>query len=604
MGVLYKEKPNLRAEIGNLKDFCLKHSDFICVKRVGLSDRLQLVQPKSASKPVEKQDPSTLSSSKLKHALALAHFVETRGGSIEGSQVAEFYKLHPAAKQNLGHIRVFCNLFSGLLRFEQTGGSGRVCCSLHARPATTSTPMAVATAKTNASFQASGSVATDSARNNQHVLALATFVTDNGGSIPGSRLLDFYKLHPEAKGAVGNIRRVCDLHSDLFCFEPDRGPGTVGCKLHVRLGVAAPSPVSAVVCTKATPAASLSTSGSDSIDADLDAIALSLSAFVAERGGRTTRSQVAKFCAQNPQAKKLLPGKGKLEQFCDMYPSLLQFDPTAGAGSIVCVQHTEAGSAAASSWQLSQPISNKGASADAHESEEDQGNSRLEAPRTFKPPDGPDSWSSVDPWSVALNMEGVVSPVSEGLMRRSEAAAPTQLVSLNENAHNADERDVGRKSVSSTPGYVPELPTFAKQTTPASSGASGISDDWEDAAGIHSGALASKSAHLVVTCQGDEPPGLQLQDALGHAQALCQVLAGLEAERQSSCAALQAREARIALSEAALAEREARLAKREEELQAAVALAFKFSQDLGSFNHSNNNDNNNSSRLAGVVSEA
>ncbi|CAE8582250.1 unnamed protein product [Polarella glacialis] len=520
------------------------------------------------------------------------------GGSIEGSQVAEFYKLCPAAKQDIGSIRSFCDLFSGLLRFEQTGGSGRVCSSLHARPATTPAPIVAATANTKASSQASRSAATDSASNMQHALALATFVTDNGGSILGSRLGDFYKLHPEAREAVSNIRRFCDLYSDLFCFEPNGGPGTLECKLPVRLGIAAPSPKSALLPTKASPAASLSASGSDSSDADLDAIALSLSAFVAERGGRTTKTQVSKFCAQNPQAKKVLPGK--LEQFCDMYPSLLRFDPTAvGAGAICCVQqqqqeqqHAEAGSEAASRSQVSHHISSKAAAADAQESEEEQDQSRLEAPRAIKPPDASDPWVCVDPWSAALNIGVVAPPASEGSMRRPEAALPSHLVSHNENAHNADER------VSSTAGYEPEMPTWAKQTTPGSSGASGISDDGEHAASIHSEAVASKSGHLVGTCQGDHPSGAQLQDALGHAQALCQVLAGLEAERQSSCAALQAREARIALSEAVLAEREAvlaereaRLGKQEEKLQAALDLASKFSQDLGS-------------KLAGLVAEA
>ncbi|CAE8642854.1 unnamed protein product [Polarella glacialis] len=433
----------------------------------------------------------------------------------------------------------------------------------------------------------------------QHALALAIFVTDNGGSILGSRLGDFYKLHPEAREAVSNIRRFCDLYSDLFCFEPNGGPGTLECKLPVRLGIAAPSPKSALLPTKASPAASLSASGSDSSDADLDAIALSLSAFVAERGGRTTKTQVSKkLCAQNPQAKKVLPGK--LEQFCDMYPSLLRFDPTAvGAGAICCVQqqqqeqqHAEAGSEAASRSQVSHHISSKAAAADAQESEEEQDQSRLEAPRAIKPPDASDPWVCVDPWSAALNIGVVAPPASEGSMRRPEAALPSHLVSHNENAHNADER------VSSTAGYEPEMPTWAKQTTPGSSGASGISDDGEHAASIHSEAVASKSGHLVGTCQGDHPSGAQLQDALGHAQALCQVLAGLEAERQSSCAALQAREARIALSEAVLAEREAvlaereaRLGKQEEKLQAALDLATKFSQDLGS-------------RLAGLVAEA
>ncbi|CAE8594172.1 unnamed protein product [Polarella glacialis] len=503
-------------------------------------------------------------------ALSLSAFVAERGGRTTRSQVAKFCAQNPQAKKVLvgnGKLELFCEMYPSLLQFDPTAGAGAiVCVGENAEAGSRTASRSQLTHHNSSKASSADAQGNEEEPHNSRSEAPRAFKPPDG-SDPWS-CVDPWSVSL-------NMGVVVSPASEGLMRRPEAA-------LPVRLGIAAPSPVPVVA-----------TSGSDSSDTDLDALALSLSAFVAERGGRTTRSQVAKFCAQNPQAKKVLVGNGKLEQFCEMYPSLLQFDPTAGAGAIVCVEeNAEAGSRAAWRSQLTHHNSSKASSADAQANEEEPHNSRSEAPRAFKPPDGSDPWSCVDPWSVSLNMGVVVSPASEGLMQRPEAALPSQLVLLDEKFHNADERDVGHESVSSTASYEPELHTSANQTTPfASSQASDISDDWEDAVSILSEAVASKSAHHVGPGQGDEPSGVQLQYALGHAQALCQFLAGLEAERQSSYAALQARESGVTLSEAALAEREARLAKREEKLQAAVALAYRFGQDLGL-------------RLAGLVSEA
>ena len=61
-------------------------------------------------------------------AASLAMFVQSQGGSIPGSSMSEYYKIHPEHKQVISDagLRAFCERYDGLFRFEPLPGSGKL----------------------------------------------------------------------------------------------------------------------------------------------------------------------------------------------------------------------------------------------------------------------------------------------------------------------------------------------------------------------------------------------------------------------------------------------------------------------------------------------
>lgn len=263
----YTKHPSYRALIKNVVSFCKEYPDHISV---GPSDgpHLQLkVKMPSQVSPARASSSTTsnslISATSMQVAAQLAIFLgEHRGGSMLACQLHQYYAEHPSHKSVINKLPVFCAEHPGLLHYAYDGGGGKLylpkhcCLFLQGRCEKTSThqgflhsqvPTGAAhcqhgkqctaghwakieaqakglkgkgsgkgTGKSTGKNTGKGQATPSSIAAN-----LALFIHQMGGSIHGSILGEYYKLHPSHKAIISDAgaRAFCQAHDGLLVFE-------------------------------------------------------------------------------------------------------------------------------------------------------------------------------------------------------------------------------------------------------------------------------------------------------------------------------------------------------------------------------------------------
>ncbi|CAE7622441.1 unnamed protein product, partial [Symbiodinium sp. CCMP2456] len=163
-------------------------------------------------------------------AVNLALYLRGHGGSLLAPQIHRYYAQFPKHKQVIGKLKKFCEEHGDFLVYENDPHPGKI--SLPRRPE--SKPDRILAGPCHAaSFRskpppAPPEMTLESADPVVCIAAsLAMFVRSQGGSIPGSNMSEYYKIHPSHKQVISDagLRAFCERYDGLFLFEPLPGSG-------------------------------------------------------------------------------------------------------------------------------------------------------------------------------------------------------------------------------------------------------------------------------------------------------------------------------------------------------------------------------------------
>eukprot|EP00933_Yihiella_yeosuensis_P021329 TRINITY_DN16894_c0_g1_i1.p1 TRINITY_DN16894_c0_g1~~TRINITY_DN16894_c0_g1_i1.p1 ORF type:complete len:551 (+),score=83.98 TRINITY_DN16894_c0_g1_i1:162-1655(+) len=268
---------------------------------------------------------------------------------------------------------------------------------------------------------------------------------------------------------------------------------------------------------------------------DANEVAKLLYQFVEAKGGSASKPQINKFLKKNPDAKTELVGK--IPEFCERYPLMLQFD---GVGETVStVPRCDAALIQAG--------------------ESDQESNLISKP--FVPPDEPDPFSFNDPWAVGLSAKGTIAASSSASNRpaqteevRSPAKEPPQVPAQKYedgsiSSLSSLQADVAHESLA-YPKIVQE--TACELDFQNRHGGSVTMTSHSSSQVLEGEAFDNFSLH------GSQPRGIS-----SYAEAIRKNLRSLEAAEIASRADLEARHLELARREAEISKKEAALEKRE-----------------------------------------
>ena len=202
-------------------------------------------------------------------AAQLALYLEGSGGSMQASQLGQYYAVHPEHKQIINKVPAFCANHKGLLAYTPDAASGKLslpnhccnflrkCCNkksdhqgfLHSQvpdgavrcqhgkqcqfghwAKIEAQAKAAPKAKAKAKVKAAAAVIPKAPDTPNSVAAsLALYLHQMGGSLRGSQLGDYYKSFPRHKDLIvssdGRLKSFCNGYDGLFAFETQQGEG-------------------------------------------------------------------------------------------------------------------------------------------------------------------------------------------------------------------------------------------------------------------------------------------------------------------------------------------------------------------------------------------
>ncbi|CAE7807552.1 unnamed protein product [Symbiodinium necroappetens] len=250
----YREFPEHKQAMGKLRAFCEEQKDLLIFEMDSLGGKISLPSQtstshskprpapdlilKSADSTVPPQVSSKPSSSvdRARAAVNLALYLRGNGGSILACDIHKYYAQFPEHKRAIGKLKTFCEEQSDFLVYEKDPHPGKISLPRHCTEG--SWAKILAKACQAAPFRskpppAPPEMPVESADPVVCIAAsLAMFVQSQGGSIPGSSMSEYYKIHPEHKQVISDagLRAFCERYDGLFRFEPLPGSGQLSLK--------------------------------------------------------------------------------------------------------------------------------------------------------------------------------------------------------------------------------------------------------------------------------------------------------------------------------------------------------------------------------------